>query len=71
MKSFNKEIKRLLLEHFLEKKRFSIYTQLPEVIKIYNNIHSSTKYMPIDLFNANDKTLIKKGKPNIKTSQNK
>ena len=71
VKSFNKEIKRLLLEHFLEKKRFSIYTQLPEVIKIYNNIHSSTKYMPIDLFNANDKTLIKKGKPNIKTSQNK
>ena len=50
-------------------KLFSIYTAVPEIIKIYNgNRHSTTKYPPDVLFKTNDINLINKALENIKKS---
>lgn len=56
VKSFNKEIKRLIEIKYMEsKKYFSIYTILPDIIEIYNNnIHSSTLFKPKELFYTTD-----------------
>ena len=61
IESFNKEIKRLLEVKYMEdSKIFSIYSCLPDVLKIYNeNIHSTTNYKPKDLFDVSDKNIIK------------
>ena len=61
MEAYNKEIKRLLEMKYLEnKKNFTIYNILPNVIQIYNeNIHSTTKYKPNFLFNIKDDKVIK------------
>ena len=54
------------------KKIFSIYSCLPNVIKIYNeNIHFTNNYKPKDLFDASDKNIIKKVIDNIKNSRRK
>ena len=73
IESFNKEVKRLLEVKYMENsKNFSIYTSLPDVLKIYNdNIHSTTKFRPIDIFGTTDKKIIKKVIANIKNSQKK
>jgi hypothetical protein len=53
-------------------KNFSIYTCLPDVIKIYNeNIHSSIKFRPSEVFIKTDTNIIKKVIDNIKKSQHK
>ena len=60
VESYNKEIRRLLLE-VENSKCFSIYKDLPDVINIYNeNIHASTKFKPIFLFESEDKNIKKK-----------
>ena len=53
-------------------KNFSIYTSLPDVLKIYNdNIHSTTKFRPIDIFGTTDKKIIKKVIANTKNAKKK
>ena len=53
-------------------KKFSIYSCLPDVIKINNeNMHSTTNYKPNDLLDVSDKNIIKKVIDNIKNSQRK
>ena len=73
VEAYNKEIKRLLEMKYLEnKKNFTIYNILPNVIQIYNeNIHSTTKYKPNFLFNIKDDKVIKHVIDNIKKSQKK
>lgn len=73
IESFNKEIKRLLENLFLENKRnFSLELCLPDALNIYNkNKDSTTKFSPINLFNSQDKDIIKRALDNIKKSQNK
>ena len=73
IESFNKEIKRLLEVKYMENsKKFSIYSCLPDVIKINNeNMHSTTNYKPNDLLDVSDKNIIKKVIDNIKNSQRK
>jgi len=60
VESFNKEIKKLLENNYLENpKKFSLENALPDIVEIYNNnIHSSTKYKPVYLFDTNDKNII-------------
>ena len=51
-------------------KNFSIYTSLPDALKIYNdNIHSTTKFRPIDIFGTTDKKIIKKVIANTKNAK--
>ena len=65
--SFNKEIKRLLLNLFLGKIIFFLELFLLDGLNIYNrNKHSITKVSPIDLFNKQDKDMIKRAFDNIK-----
>ena len=73
VESFNKEIKRILENIYLEEPNaFSIYDALPEAVQIYNNNrHSSTKYRPNDIFFINDDIILKKVIKNIKNSQKK
>ena len=55
-----------------DKKDFSIYTILPDIIEIYNNnIHSSTLFKPKELFYTNDKNIINIVIKNIKNSRRK
>ena len=60
VESFNKEIKRLLENNYLENpKKFFLENALPDIVEIYNNnIHSSTKYKPVYLFDTNNKNII-------------
>lgn len=68
VESFNKEIKRLLENKYLEApKKFSIIMALPDIIEIYNNnIHSSTKLKPLIAFNLKNEKEIKNVIDNIK-----
>ena len=53
-------------------KNSSIYISLPDVLKIYNdNIHSTTKFRPIDIFGTTDKKIIKKVIANTKNAKKK
>ena len=48
------------MKYLENKKNFTIYNILPNVIQIYNeNIHSTTKYKPNFLFNIKDDKVIK------------
>ena len=51
-------------------RNFFLENALPDIVEIYNNnIHSSTKYKPIYLFNTNDKNIINRVVENIKKSK--
>ena len=73
VESYNKEIKRLLENKYLENsKKFSIYKDLPDIINIYNeNVHSSTKYKHNFLFNTFDKNIIKEALKHIQKTKKK
>ena len=73
IEAFNKELKKLLENLFLEnKKKFSLKLCLPDALNIYNkNKHSTTKFNPIELFNSQDKEIIKQAIDNIKKFQSK
>ena len=70
---FNKEIKRLLEVKYIENsKNFSNYTILPDVLRLYNNnIHSTMKFRPNDIFGTMNKNIINKVIDNINNSQKK
>ena len=67
------EIKRILENINLENsKLFSLEINLPDALEIYNNnIHSSTKFKPIELFRTNNIDVINLALENIKNSQKK
>lgn len=73
VESFNKEIKRLLENKYLEApKKFSIIMALPDIIEIYNNnIHSSTKLKPVFAFNLKNEKEINDVIDNIKKNNRK
>lgn len=73
MEIFNKELKRLLENKYLEDpKNYNIYTSLPDIVNIYNNnIHNTTKYKPSFLFSCEDNSIIGIVMLNIKKSQKK
>ena len=68
VEEFNKEIKRLLENKYLENKdKFLINLVLPDILGIYNtNIHSTTKFAPKTLFNTEEIDIIKKALENTK-----
>ena len=60
------------MKYLENKKKFSIYNILPDVIQIYNeNTHSTTKYKPNYLFNLKDAKVIKQVIENIKKAKKK
>lgn len=67
------EIKRILENIYLENsKLFSLEINLLDALEIYNNnIHSSTKFKPIELFRTNNIDVINLALENIKNSQKK
>ena len=73
VEEFDKEIKSLLENKFLENKdKFAINLILPDILGIYNsNIHSTTKFVPTTLFFTDDNDVIKKAFENTKKSQKK
>lgn len=70
---YNMEIKRILKNIYLENsKLFSLEINLPDSLEIYiNNIHSSTKFKPIELFRTNDIDAFNLALENIKNSKKK
>lgn len=66
VEAFNKEIKRLSGNIYLENKdKFLINLVLPDILGIYNtNINSTTKFAPKTLFNTEDIDIIKKALEN-------